>query len=392
MIQLNCIKCGAGLSIDDAFAGGVCRCQHCGAIQKVPSPKRARPATPGAPPTAVVSAPPVPTAPPPTPVDSSDAPPPPEPATAEQPAVDADTAPAPDDHLTREDLKHLAEAVATSSGLHSTSTAPTPVAQPQAAPVVEYATPVPRTSNVGLVVGVIVAAVLVLAGFLSFLFLGRPIRVAPVPVAVPGQGTAGGAAAGVDAVYNKGLDPAVTMSTPNFLGVPLKGSTIIYLIDRGQGTIETFDGLRGAIMRSLKTLGPETRFQVIFWETRGELLFPTAGPERASEDNIKQAAKVVADAISSGASMIEKPLEKALAGKPDEICIATGKFGLDQSWAEDVKKVVAGKGVKVHTFAFGRSDSAAVLKTIADATGGTFREIDLATANKLADFAPTSGN
>ena len=29
------------LEIDDAFAGGVCRCQHCGTIQTVPSKKRA---------------------------------------------------------------------------------------------------------------------------------------------------------------------------------------------------------------------------------------------------------------------------------------------------------------------------------------------------------------
>ena len=188
------------------------------------------------------------------------------------------------------------------------------------------------------------------------------------------------------------LGVALTLTVPNFLGVPLKGATIVYLIDRGQGTVETFDGLRGAIMRSLSTLGPETKFQVIFWETSGELLSPTAGPDRASPENIKQAGKVVADAIAFGASKIEKPLEKALAGKPDDICIATGKFGLDQAWADEVKKQVSGKGAKVHTFAFGRSDAAVVPKSIAAATGGTFREIDLATATKLADFAPASGN
>lgn len=37
MIRLTCRKCRAGLELDDAFAGGVCRCQHCGAIQTVPS-------------------------------------------------------------------------------------------------------------------------------------------------------------------------------------------------------------------------------------------------------------------------------------------------------------------------------------------------------------------
>src|SRR3954471_4025729 len=36
MIQLNCTNCKALLTIDEAFAGGVCRCRHCGTIQTVP--------------------------------------------------------------------------------------------------------------------------------------------------------------------------------------------------------------------------------------------------------------------------------------------------------------------------------------------------------------------
>ena len=37
MIALTCTSCKKVLEIDDAFAGGVCRCQHCGTIQTVPS-------------------------------------------------------------------------------------------------------------------------------------------------------------------------------------------------------------------------------------------------------------------------------------------------------------------------------------------------------------------
>ncbi|MEZ0265988.1 MAG: hypothetical protein ACAI43_14765, partial [Phycisphaerae bacterium] len=36
MIQINCTQCKTLLTIDEAFAGGVCRCQHCGTIQTVP--------------------------------------------------------------------------------------------------------------------------------------------------------------------------------------------------------------------------------------------------------------------------------------------------------------------------------------------------------------------
>src|SRR6185436_16171075 len=39
MINLTCTSCKKLLQIDDAFAGGVCRCKFCGTIQTVPSQK-----------------------------------------------------------------------------------------------------------------------------------------------------------------------------------------------------------------------------------------------------------------------------------------------------------------------------------------------------------------
>ncbi|HMB95205.1 MAG TPA: hypothetical protein VKK61_04125 [Tepidisphaeraceae bacterium] len=37
MISLNCTNCRTVIEMDDGFAGGVCRCKHCGTIQTVPS-------------------------------------------------------------------------------------------------------------------------------------------------------------------------------------------------------------------------------------------------------------------------------------------------------------------------------------------------------------------
>src|SRR5580704_16163288 len=39
MIRITCTHCRQVLTIDDGFAGGVCRCQHCGTIQTVPASK-----------------------------------------------------------------------------------------------------------------------------------------------------------------------------------------------------------------------------------------------------------------------------------------------------------------------------------------------------------------
>jgi hypothetical protein len=37
LITLPCNHCQKTLTLDEAFAGGVCRCQHCGSIQTVPA-------------------------------------------------------------------------------------------------------------------------------------------------------------------------------------------------------------------------------------------------------------------------------------------------------------------------------------------------------------------
>ena len=52
MISLPCTSCKKVLEIDDAFAGGVCRCQHCGTIQTVPAKNKSA-ARAGAPPKAL---------------------------------------------------------------------------------------------------------------------------------------------------------------------------------------------------------------------------------------------------------------------------------------------------------------------------------------------------
>ena len=49
MISLSCTHCEKVLTIDEAFAGGVCRCQHCGTIQTVPSHLRTGTKTPSGP-------------------------------------------------------------------------------------------------------------------------------------------------------------------------------------------------------------------------------------------------------------------------------------------------------------------------------------------------------
>jgi hypothetical protein len=61
MIRIACTHCKTVLTVDDAFAGGVCRCQHCGTIQVVPAHLKSSVAPAAAP---VAAAPVVSTLPP----------------------------------------------------------------------------------------------------------------------------------------------------------------------------------------------------------------------------------------------------------------------------------------------------------------------------------------
>src|SRR5439155_6519734 len=190
MISLTCTSCKKSLHIDDAFAGGVCRCQYCGTIQTVPSlAKLKRQSAPTAAAPAMAPAPYTPT--PPRPQTS-----------AGQPAPAGDG------------LDALAEAVATSSGLGRGSlragaalggpampAGAVSAAAPQAPPAVpltpvDYARPPrqPRRGPVLLIAGAIGGAVLlVVLGWV--LFSGRSVVTGPGPTPTPprtGSGTSGG--------------------------------------------------------------------------------------------------------------------------------------------------------------------------------------------------------
>jgi hypothetical protein len=177
-------------------------------------------------------------------------------------------------------------------------------------------------------------------------------------------------------------DPCFTMTEPNFLGVPVSGPVVI-LLDRGSGTQSTFEAMKGAAAVSFRSLTPAVHFQVVFWQTDSTLASPASGTVSATPTSIKA---VIGQAVAFGSTTIDKPLDLALASKPKEVVLVTGKFGLDSEFSRKVlDKLKKHPGVKVHTFALGQLDSAGPLKEIAQKTGGTFREISAATLKELQD-------
>src|SRR5205085_9751684 len=75
-----------------------------------------------------------------------------------------------------------------------------------------------------------------------------------------------------------------------FLGEPIDATTVAYVIDRGgsSGEDNRLELTKAALLRSLKSLGPTRRFQLVFWTGPGgePAYWPKPGPKPATADNI----------------------------------------------------------------------------------------------------------
>ena len=351
MIQLTCTNCRALLVMDDAFAGGVCRCKHCGTIQTVPRPSR-RQSAPGSDPGAT---------------DTGQSK-----TLFQRPATILD---APGSGTGLDDLAN----VVASSGLSGTGLSGTGLQSGSLRKGPAPATPATEKRKPNYVVaGAIVGAML--AGALITWLVVRNLDQEQVATdGTPTPRVTGGS--------RNSTPPAVKSSS--FLGEPLGGRTIVYLLDRGQGTRETFELTKLATLRSVASLPPERRFQIIFWEldtlTTGpgkagdkELFaFPPVTPLPATPENLEAARKAIQDVNAYSQSRVTPAMTKAMAADPDEIVIATGKYGLETEVVDAVLGVRKNHRVKLRTFSLGESGSPEVMKPLAERSGGTFKQVPL---------------
>ena len=364
MIKLTCTSCRKTLEIDDGFAGGVCRCQYCGTIQTVPAHLK------GGTRTAVA------------------------PALGGQKALVKGSERV-SDAAEGSGLDDLAQAVA-SSGVHSRRlTAPAAAAgsrpQTRLARLMANRTVLIAAGGVaGLVIGIVLVMLLMRGGDPKKNPPGSapagdkpgaadPTTPKPAPTPIHPSTTQGAAP----------KPPSPTPPQPqtgsSFMEIPLKGPTVIFLLDRGVGTRDTFDAIKGGMMRCLRSLQANIRYQIIFWETGGLIVTPES-PLNPNPQNIQACQELLKNTICFGQSHIEPALEKALAQNPAEIVIATGKY-LEDPFATAVLAAAKGRNVKIHTVCLG-GGSRDLLKSIADKTGGTFVEIVGQALSEYADDSP----
>jgi hypothetical protein len=366
MISLSCTHCRAALSIDDAFAGGVCRCQHCGTIQTVPSQLKRRSATPG-------SA---------APVGATDR------ASAGNGQPNAQVTPAPKALYKRKSradgtgLDELAEIVA-SSGLSGSGLAGSGLTSSRLrrdSPEDPSGARDPRSLTVLLAIaGIVIVGLLALVLWLS---VGR----GPARPTAAADNTAPRAAEPSEQP-SVDLAPAVPSryAEPNFCGTKLDAPVVIYALDRGHGTREVFDTLKEATYRSIGSLGDDRKFQIVFWNNGSDESYPSGQPAYATKENIASCRRALEDTAAFNQSDAVPALTKAMNNRAGEIILATGKGSeLEPSLLEQVLALRKGGATKIHTFALGTSDSP-VLRQIAQRTGAQYKTVPPDTLREYAE-------
>lgn len=292
MIRINCVKCRATLEIDDGFAGGVCRCIHCAAMQSVP--KRAKPGLRTAAPTesrALYS--------PPSRVGAT---------------------------AGLLDPSSIAGSDLSGSGLGGSGGGLGSPAVPSANRPGAAGAKV--RSPLRYVLFGAVAVVVVLAGVVLRLING-------------GSGekstSAFNAPAATDPVAGKAVRPepagefnpsaarvgaADPINTPTFCGLPLKEPSLIYLIDRGGMSTDVLAATRQALTRSIDSLHPNQTFQIILWDSDREgtpIEIPPTGPTAATADAFAAAVTDLGNVDQHGSTLIEsgQPPAGAAIAQPD---------------------------------------------------------------------------
>ena len=360
MIRIICTHCRTMLTIDDAFAGGVCRCQHCGTIQTVPSrSKQAAAAAKGTQPTPA---------------------PPAEPKQLFRQKKAGDTGGG-----SGTGLDELANVVAssglTSSRLRKHAAEKKPVAKkPRPLAKGKNDAPPPPSKRPTMLIAVTGAVIVALLGVIAYLVIngapsGTPGGSAPGSAQAPQRGgisvTPGGTATPGG--------PAAPQEGPSFAGVSLDEPSVIYLLDRGQATREPLGTIKEAVFRSVESLGPARKFQVIFWSEGPEQdVYPEAGMVIASKENAESCRTKLRDVFATLHPSVAPAIKRAMAQKPAAVVIISGNDFLQDDFVKAVMDAHKGAPTKIHTVGV-RTGSAGeawtALKTVAERTHGEFKEI-----------------
>jgi hypothetical protein len=338
MIVIQCTHCKRQLSIDDAFAGGVCRCQHCGTIQTVPAAGQA--------------------------ASQLDAPA--ARSLYQHSGNRAETGVTTGTGL--DDLAGLVSSGLTSDRLTRGGRAGKP----------------PNLAALWIGLGAVV-----LVGVIAAIFFATR----PKDVPGTGGGTGGGGANPAGNPGPAGTPAPAVSSGPNFAGMKLDGETVIYVIDAGSASTDVFGLIADAVAKSVHSLTPEQKFEIIYWRARAageqdnrDHDYPQGLATYASADNVDSAAMTIRKDVNPfGQTEPNAAIEAALKQGPSVVVLITHKGDdLPPGWAAQVAAMPGAAGVKFDTVNAAGSPSRP-MQDLAAKTGGTYLEASKDDLTKAAE-------
>ncbi len=165
----------------------------------------------------------------------------------------------------------------------------------------------------------------------------------------------------------------VPRESPVIADINLTRSTSVgFLVDRGDATRNSLPDVKRAIIKSLETLGPTRRFQIVFWAVDGQVAAIPETPLPASPANVAQLQQPLENVSEGRSTDILPALNRSLSYNPSDIVIITAKgWQLDDSFADQVLAARPANGPRVHVIVLG--DDSGPLRRIAETTGGDYR-------------------
>jgi hypothetical protein len=347
MIEINCTNCKTLLEIDDAFAGGVCRCRHCGTIQTVPKRLKNSGSHAAMSESAVGSG-------------SS-------PTALKKPPLDLGAS--------GTGLDDLAGIVA-SSGLASSRLLRNKPKTP--------AKPAPAKDNRTVIIisaaGVLIAILLGIIIFMAVHDSGSNSQSAGV--GAPNTGTVTNDHPRPNPIANTG-NPTVTPVSqgPSFLGQSLNEKSVAYVLDHGSASKDErrLELLKGALLKSVKSLGPDRQFAVIFWRVdEGKVeAFPEEGLRSATTENINELSHFLDYISGYGQTNAPASTEKAFKTGAEAVVIVPIKTFIEPGTHTAIVKSRGHSNANVYCFTLAQPDIAESFRKVANDTNGVYRDISM---------------
>lgn len=330
-LKIRCTKCEKKISIDEAFAGGVCRCPYCKELVVVPGQSSAASSARPDAPASRADAPGRPDAPPPI-GDSA--------AAGQAPEL----AEAPAGHAHQQHI-------------------------PMAKPV-----KVMGLVAVGLAVVLIAAVIAVVVILVKQKDSTQPSAAGPEP-------TKSGAGATADP-FKSPVGKAGKATGPMMVDMPLT-APVLYCLDTSGSMRNVFDSAASMVEQSLGSL-KDGKFNILLITEAGET--PLDKDWLTYEANKEKVNEFLGEVDVRGSSMFDETLEAAIARKPATLVLLAAKAPGDEAHARIVAKAKE-SGVKIVCIALHSMDSENnKLKALAESAGGECRDYTPAALQQYIDM------